>query len=503
MFWEANMLYFLWPKNQEPCQNSVPIKSFQNRQTLEQFFEPLYLASSSYNQLTNTMRTTMSLSQPTALARAFKIPLNTTFQESTYSHIKFPMQCSYTKYLGDKKKASTVFDPKNCGSTNASLIAVSLSFNCWANEVVTNLLRTQWEHVYWLHWIWRWHYSWWWHSKKYPGAHSSSNHWNEEPVSLWRAFCWLGTGWHHIEQVFCEGVVVCEVPIPFQRACKAVTIGKFFTLPPILSEDHIPSENQVTSKAPGCLHSKATAKFKVKVKKALDNGVKIKPSELEAQILPFLLGENISDNDNNIYMPIPILQPAAATASKRKALTALAAWETSSKRGPSPIVYDLTGSGNEEMQVRLHYNFTLSLLSYMLYLLLSFSHNSNVSTVLLVPIITPRPVPHAPLVPVQVKTILVSHELLQLEKHFQYSWHYYGDATPRFHPSHCQAFVTTLSHPQLNNLGFCFSDWYSYCSYTSPTSSQKSNSGGKDTSNEHYAAFGNFSCQPIVNLWSQ
>ena len=90
----------------------------------------IYLASSSYNQLTNTMRTTMSLSQPTALARAFKIPLNTTFQESAYPHIKFPMQHSYTKYLGDKKKASTVFDPKNCGSTNASLIAVSLSFNC-------------------------------------------------------------------------------------------------------------------------------------------------------------------------------------------------------------------------------------------------------------------------------------------------------------------------------------------------------------------------------------
>ena len=44
MFWEANMLYFLWPINQEPglCQHSVPIQSFQNRQTLEQFFEPLY-----------------------------------------------------------------------------------------------------------------------------------------------------------------------------------------------------------------------------------------------------------------------------------------------------------------------------------------------------------------------------------------------------------------------------------------------------------------------------
>ena len=44
MFWEANMLYFLWPKNKDPglCQHSVPIQSFQNRQTLEQFFEPLY-----------------------------------------------------------------------------------------------------------------------------------------------------------------------------------------------------------------------------------------------------------------------------------------------------------------------------------------------------------------------------------------------------------------------------------------------------------------------------
>ena len=80
----------------------------------------IYLASSSYNQLTNTMRTTMSLSQPTALARAFKILLNTTFHESAYPHIKFPMQHSYTKYLGDKKKASTVFDLKSCDSTDAS-----------------------------------------------------------------------------------------------------------------------------------------------------------------------------------------------------------------------------------------------------------------------------------------------------------------------------------------------------------------------------------------------
>ena len=31
-------------RNQDPglCQHSVPIQSFQNRQTLEQFFEPLY-----------------------------------------------------------------------------------------------------------------------------------------------------------------------------------------------------------------------------------------------------------------------------------------------------------------------------------------------------------------------------------------------------------------------------------------------------------------------------
>ena len=38
------MLYFLWPENQDPglCQHFVPIQSFQNRQTLEQFFEPLY-----------------------------------------------------------------------------------------------------------------------------------------------------------------------------------------------------------------------------------------------------------------------------------------------------------------------------------------------------------------------------------------------------------------------------------------------------------------------------
>ena len=44
MFLEANILYLLWKKNQEPglCQHSVPIQSFQNRQTLEQFFEPLY-----------------------------------------------------------------------------------------------------------------------------------------------------------------------------------------------------------------------------------------------------------------------------------------------------------------------------------------------------------------------------------------------------------------------------------------------------------------------------
>ena len=93
--------------------------------------------------------------------------------------------------------------------------------------------------------------------------------------------------------------------------------------------------------------SKATAKFKVKVEKALDNDVKIKPSESEAQILPFLLGENISDDDNDVYMPISIPQSAPATASKIKALTALAAQETSSKR-PKPIVYDLTASDNEE-----------------------------------------------------------------------------------------------------------------------------------------------------------
>ena len=45
MFWKANMLYFLWPKNEDPglCQHSVPIQSFQNGQTLEQFFEPLWI----------------------------------------------------------------------------------------------------------------------------------------------------------------------------------------------------------------------------------------------------------------------------------------------------------------------------------------------------------------------------------------------------------------------------------------------------------------------------